>query len=216
MFFGVLFIAEELEDAWSLLILTEEESVLVVTTGLIVDSDPSVQARRMVGKLITKRPFQKGSMMTLFKNVWRLSRPVEISTMDDNLFLFKFANLRDKERVIDVGPWSFDNQMLVVQDYDGDLRPSDYKFERALVWTKVYGLPMNLLNMDVAGKIGNKIGKLVMVDNSKTRSGWAKNVRMRVEINFTKPLLRFVTIDRGGGKGVIRGRVTFERLPLFC
>lgn len=67
-----------------------------------------------------------------------------------------------------------------------------------------------------AEKLGNKIGNLVIVDTSKTLSGWAKNVQMRVEINFKKPLIRFVFIARGGGKGVIGKRITFERLHLFC
>lgn len=53
--------------------------------------------------------------------------------MDDNLFLFKFANSRDKKRVIEGEARSFDNQMLAILDFDGDLRPSDYKFEKTLV-----------------------------------------------------------------------------------
>lgn len=55
---------DELEGAWSFLTLTEEERDTVVTTSLSADSDPSVQAKWMVGKLITKRLFQKDSMMT--------------------------------------------------------------------------------------------------------------------------------------------------------
>lgn len=81
--------------------LMEEEKDTVVTDDVSAVVDSSVHLKWMVGKLITKRPFQKDSMVTMFKNVWRLSRLVEVSAMDSNLFLFKFANLRDKDRVIE-------------------------------------------------------------------------------------------------------------------
>lgn len=114
------------------------------------------------------------------------------------------------------GPWSFENQMLAVQDFNGDFRPSDYKFERTFIWTKIYGLPLNLMKMDIAERIENKIGASQKIDTSMTRSGWVKNLRIRVEIDITKPLRRFVTISRGGGKEDICERVSFERLPMFC
>lgn len=49
-----------------------------------------------------------------------------------------------------------------------------------------------------------------------SRSGWAKNLRLRVSFNFTKPLRRFISIARGGGKGDVWRRVIYERLLLFC
>lgn len=138
--------------------------------------------------------------MAMFKNIWSLSRLVEISAMDDNLFLFKFANVKDKERVIEGGLWYFDNHLLAIHDFDGDIRLAEYKFEKALVWAKLYDLPLNLMSMDVAEKLGTKISTLIVVDTSRTRSGWSKNVHLRLEIDITKPLRRFVLISRGRGK----------------
>lgn len=54
--------------------------------------------------------------------------------------------------------------MLAVLDFDGDLRPFDCKFEKALAWIKVYDLPLNLMNVEVAKKIGNKIGDFIKID----------------------------------------------------
>ncbi|XWS71116.1 hypothetical protein CRYUN_Cryun03dG0110700 [Craigia yunnanensis] len=93
--------------------------------------------------------------------VWRLSKVPEVSVMDDNLFLFKFATRRDKQRVLGGAPWSFDRQLLAFRYYDCNLRAVDYVFNRASFWI---------------------------------RTEWGRWLRIRVEIDITKPLRRFFTL----------------------
>lgn len=131
--------------------------------GLQANGDPATEAKWLVGKLITKRPFHAQSMFNLFKVIWRLSR----STMAPNLFLFKFASVRDKEKIIDGGPWAFDSQMLTLQDFDSNLRPEEYVFDKTLFWLRVNRLPWNLMSMEIAERMGNKIGELVKMDTSQ-------------------------------------------------
>ena len=40
--------------------------------------------------------------------------------------IFTFFNKIDRDRVLEEGPWSFDKNLLVIQDYDGKERPSNY------------------------------------------------------------------------------------------
>ncbi|XVF53315.1 hypothetical protein PTKIN_Ptkin05aG0089200 [Pterospermum kingtungense] len=42
-----------------------------------------------------------------------------------------------------------------------------------------------------------------------------RNIRLRVKIDITKPLRRFVTVVSGGGKDDIWARLGYERLPLL-
>lgn len=64
-------------------------------------------------------------------------------------------------------------------------------------------------------KIGQRLGKLLAVEDTLENGGWAEFLRIRVEIDVLKPLRR--TIKIGGGKGKdVRGRVSYERLPMFC
>ena len=53
--------------------------------------------------LITNRPFNKEAMGT-FRVIWKISRDAETSVLDSNLFLFKFASVKDKERILDGAP----------------------------------------------------------------------------------------------------------------
>ena len=44
-----------------------------------------------------QRLFNKEAMLRTFRVVWKISKDVEVSVLDFNLFLFKFANVKDKE-----------------------------------------------------------------------------------------------------------------------
>ncbi|XVF66598.1 hypothetical protein PTKIN_Ptkin10aG0050200 [Pterospermum kingtungense] len=54
-----------------------------------------------MAKLLMSRPFNKDAMIRTFKVVWRLSKNFDVSCLDANLFLFNFANLKDKKRVLE-------------------------------------------------------------------------------------------------------------------
>ena len=85
----------------------------------------------MVGKLLTNRPFNKDAMLGTLKVVWRISKEAVVTVLDSNLFLFKFATIKDKQRVMDGSPWTFNKNLIVFKDYNGDLKGVDYKFDRA-------------------------------------------------------------------------------------
>ncbi|XVF53664.1 hypothetical protein PTKIN_Ptkin05aG0116900 [Pterospermum kingtungense] len=68
----------------------------------------------------------------------------------------------------------------------------------------VYGLPLNLMSMDVAEQLRKKIGNFIEVDSNPHRPGWWRNIHLRVKIDVIKPLRRFVTITRG--RGISRNR----------
>lgn len=59
-------------------------------------------------------------MMATFRTVLHVSKEVDFVSWEDNLFLFKFGTSKDKQRVIDGSPWSFDRQLLLFEDYNGD------------------------------------------------------------------------------------------------
>ncbi|XWS60811.1 hypothetical protein CRYUN_Cryun07bG0069500 [Craigia yunnanensis] len=79
---------------------------------------------------------------------------------------FKFASKSDKHRILDGSPWSFDKHLLVLKDYDGNLRPTNYVFDSATFWIRVYGLPLKMMNQGMAERIGGKLGILKGVDTS--------------------------------------------------
>lgn len=80
------------------------------------DSDQpsgSVTYWELVGRLLTDRSIKFEHMQQVLASVWRLLMGVRILPLDDNHFIFQFPHVRDMNRVLNEGPWSFENQTLV-------------------------------------------------------------------------------------------------------
>ncbi|XVF41012.1 hypothetical protein PTKIN_Ptkin01aG0246400 [Pterospermum kingtungense] len=123
--------AKELNEVWRLLTLMEKEKETVIDGGF-KKGESDEEKSRLMAKLLAKRLFNKKAMVNTFKIVWRIVKDFEVMTLDANLFLFKFASLKDKKRVLDGAPWTFKKQFLMLHEYMGDLRVAEYKFRKRL------------------------------------------------------------------------------------
>lgn len=56
-------------------------------------------------------------MDALRKNLrmlWKPSKGVNISKLEDELFLAEFGDERDKKRVMDISRWSYEKQLVLI------------------------------------------------------------------------------------------------------
>ncbi|KAL0311503.1 UNVERIFIED_CONTAM: hypothetical protein Sangu_2445000 [Sesamum angustifolium] len=53
---------------------------------------------------------------------------------------------------------------------------------------RIHGLPIGKMTLDIARFIGDKIGRLHTFDQAKGLESWGSFMRLRVEIDITKPL----------------------------
>ncbi|CAK9148168.1 unnamed protein product [Ilex paraguariensis] len=61
--------------------------------------------------------YNKTAFKTTMKRVWNNIK-VEFIEAGDNLFLIQFNKMLDKNRVLEDESWSFDNQLVLLKDYD--------------------------------------------------------------------------------------------------
>ena len=71
------------------------------------------------------------------------------------------------------------------------------------------------MNKDVGGRVANEIGELITVDVSQNGLAWGPFLRIRVNIDITKPLTR-AKMMRIEGLDVGWIYFQYERLPIFC
>jgi hypothetical protein len=107
--------------------------------------------------------------------------------LQDNLWLFEFAKEDDKDRVMSGRPWSFDHNILVLNEFDGQC-PSQMAFMHSPVWIQVHDMPLLCMTTGVGTKIGASLGELEDVDVAGNGVGWGRCLRLRVSINLSKPL----------------------------
>ena len=123
--------AEELEVLWKKLSFMEEDD-----EGIEIDSN-STKTAKEVGKncaLMKIMAHKSINLDTLRKNmrmVWKPNKGVQISEVEEDLFLVEFSDGKDKKKVLDMCPWNFEKQLVLIQEFDGELTPKDIEIKWA-------------------------------------------------------------------------------------
>ena len=68
----------------------------------------------LIGKFLTCKSFNKTVAKNILRQAWGLDDKLQILEVGSNLFQFKFLSEFDMIRVIKGGPWTFDNQLLML------------------------------------------------------------------------------------------------------
>ena len=156
--------AEELERLWSKLSFTEEED-----EGIEIDTNCTRVARE-IGKncaLMTILTHKSISIESLRKNMrmlWKRNRSVQISEVDEDLFLVEFGDSRDKKKVLDMCPLSYEKQLNLLQEFDGKLTPKEVEIRWAPFWIQIFNLPLNCRMKEIGLAIGAKMGEVLEID----------------------------------------------------
>ncbi|XP_062017468.1 uncharacterized protein LOC133733842 [Rosa rugosa] len=169
----------------------------------------------LVGKVLTTNPFCRIAFETKMVMAWMPTKAMKFREIDDNLFLFIFGNMEDKQRVLDNGPWHFENALLVLDYTDGTVRPSEMKLNRADLWVQVHNLPLLGMNVALGRMIANCLGKCLEVEEDGDGECWRNCMRLRVRLDVTKPLRRGMKICLEGCEPFWVD-FKYEGVPKFC
>ena len=69
-------------------------------------------------------------MISTLIKAWDIPRRVKGIAIGDNLSLFQFTIERDKRHVLEGMLWTFDHNLVLLAEYDGDVNP----FKIQLKW----------------------------------------------------------------------------------
>ena len=90
----------------------EEEMITISDEGRRIEIESCTMSS--IGKFLTCKPFNKKAAKNTLRRAWGLEDKVQIVEVGSNLFQFKFDTEFDMERILKGGPWSFDNQLLML------------------------------------------------------------------------------------------------------
>ena len=206
--------ADELEELWKKLTFTEEED-----TGIELDSRSTNAARRIgkycaVMKILSQRSINIDALRKNLRMLWKPNKGVQISELEEDLYLVEFGDEKDKRKVMDMCPWSYEKQLVLIQEFDGKLTPKEIEVKWALFWVQIYNLPLNCRTRETGRVIGSCLGEVVDVDVSEAGVQWSKCLRVRVRVDVTKRLVRGKRIT-AEGEEPRWVNFKYERLPNF-
>ena len=159
--------ADELEELWKKLTFTEEED-----TSIELDSRSTSAARKIgkycaVMKILSQRSINIDALRKNLKMLWKPNKGVQISELEEDLYLVEFGDEKDKRKVMDMCPWSYEKQLVLIQEFDRKLTPKEIEVKWAPFWVQIYNLPLNSRTRETGRVIGSCLGEVVDVDVSE-------------------------------------------------
>ncbi|KAK9107629.1 hypothetical protein Syun_023640 [Stephania yunnanensis] len=83
----------------------------------------------------------------------------------EKTYVFYSRSIDDRDNIVKVGPWSFDNQLLVLTKPEGVSKSGSLDFTREAFWMRIHKVP--IMTDNVASFLGNIIRTRTEVDPSK-------------------------------------------------
>lgn len=150
--------AEELEKKWSKLSLTEEEDKGIELGSNCTKVARAVGRNCVVMKVLTSRSVSMDALRKNMRMLWKPNIGVQISEIKNDLFLVEFGDGKDKQGVLDMCPWSFKKQLVIMQEFEGELVPKDIVLKWAPFWIQIFNLPLKSRTKEMSLTIGSKLG----------------------------------------------------------
>ncbi|KAL5764722.1 hypothetical protein ACOSQ2_017316 [Xanthoceras sorbifolium] len=130
----------------------------------------------------------------IIPKIWRTTQTFIIENVKENVFVFQFQNQVDKRRVLMGGPWSFDKCLIVLEEPLGDGKFLDMGFTNVQFWVQLHNVPLVCMTKEIGWALGNKIGRVTDIDVGATGDCLGRFLRVRVVIDVTKPLNRYLRV----------------------
>jgi hypothetical protein len=141
-----------------------------------------------IGKALSEKPISGEGIQQTLGMIWCIDCGMICKEMGDNLFLFHLNHLAGEKGALEHGPWMAGHSLLVMAKYDGKCTLESMEFNHIPIWIRVSGLPMGMMNKEVAEIIGEDIGRFLNVDAEENGTVTCHYLRLKVWINIRQPL----------------------------
>ncbi|XP_027157908.1 uncharacterized protein LOC113759531 [Coffea eugenioides] len=205
---------EELVEVLQKFALSEKE----VGSTLLDLGDLDEGITECQGSVIGKIRGEKIVNFTGVKNfvtvAWSYPKGLKVAELGPNVFQFTIPDSKDKERIVEGGPWIIDNQILVLRHWKIGIEEDEDAFSLAQVWVQVWNLPIHCLSKAVGKKVGTIFNEVKDVLIPQTGGKEGKHMKLLVVVDIKQPLLRGTMVQINGmGKWL---SFKYEKCPDFC
>lgn len=168
-----------------------------------------------LAKLLTEKSFSQSALIGDMRAAWNPAQEVVWRRINPNLFSIQFNCLADWNKAMHQGPWDFKGCALLLTQYDGFTKPEKVKLDRLETWCQIHKLPDGVLkNKPFLENLAKRIGEVQEVQITLPNGFVGEFIRIRVKLDVTKKLTRFVGFTVKGELEFYQ--VKFEKLPVFC
>lgn len=117
--------------------------------------------------------------------------------------------------VLNGGPWSFDNAMLIVNRIPIGEEPLNVPLWSLELWIQIHDLSKGFMSEAVGKQLWDFFGEFVMCDAKNNSSIWMGYMCIKIRLDVCKPLKRRKKIKKKNGPEFVV-QCKYERLGEFC
>ncbi|XP_050282316.1 uncharacterized protein LOC126723089 isoform X2 [Quercus robur] len=196
--------------------LTAEEDEVIMVRSEHREKTLEEWSLSLLGRFHTTELINFRAAENHLRSAWKIEgNDLKITDVGDGLLRFKFSMESQLKWVINNGPWSFDNHILLLRRWEKGMTAFSVNFQTLPMWVQVWGLPLDLINKEVGIDIGQGIGRVIEVDCKSIASGEARFLRVRVDVPLDKPIRRGAPVLSPEGDKVWVA-FKYERLCGLC
>nr|XP_045084657.1 uncharacterized protein LOC123494088 [Aegilops tauschii subsp. strangulata] len=169
----------------------EKKGIRIITQ---LTSSSATGKLKAVGKLLSDRPAKAEHVSRTLREVWCPFTGVDCKELGRNRFLFSFHDEAGKRKALNNGPWRFNKELLVMEDFTPSKTIDEYEFKKIPIWVRAYDVPLGAMCRETGELIGKQVGEVLDVDLDENDSAMGEYMRIKVRIDITSPLMRFFTL----------------------
>ncbi|XBH98736.1 hypothetical protein VPH35_128203 [Triticum aestivum] len=99
-------------------------------------------AAQAVGKIMSEKLAHPDAISLTLGKVWCPIKGITCTEIGVNKFLLTLHHESGKRKAVEDGPWMFDKDLVVVEEYVPSNRPEDYAFNDIPIWVRVFDPPL--------------------------------------------------------------------------
>ena len=129
-----------LHSLQNLQLTKEEEETIPIT---VTNSSDLLEecSLSLFGRLLSDRQQNWQALKNTLRSAWKMGSNMRIVEAGNNILQFKFSSKYQLEWVEKCGPWSFDNNLLLLYRWKKGLTSTNISFTYSPFWVQIWGLP---------------------------------------------------------------------------
>ena len=172
---------DELTKQWKGLSLSQWEG-----PKFRMRSDLATTEYIIVAKFLTKRTLNMDAIAATFQPLWRSKNGFRLKNLGNHIVLFIFDSKADVDNILANEPWSYDKNLMVLQQYEADSKVENLSFNLTHFWVQVHGIPVRFMNKRVAEGLCEIAGQVCHLQNAPTEDA-GSFMRVRVLVDISQP-----------------------------
>ncbi|XP_037494734.1 uncharacterized protein LOC119370531 [Jatropha curcas] len=192
----------------------EEDDVLVFVEDeeLSTGSDTSLC---LVGHFLTDKTINFQAMKQTLASLWRPFMGMLVNEEGNGFFRFQFYHKVDVDRVLDMAPWTFNNQLLILGRVEGNTTLSEIPLFETPLWVQIHKLDDGFMIERVAVRLGNELGSFLDSDPNNFTGPRRSYMRLKYLHDVRNPIRQTLKLRAKAGNWFYP-TLAYERLPSIC